>query len=88
MVARGKMQPVVMRMLTVMLVASLMLAVVSLAWPATVKAWWYYKVDCRTTCRNCAFCEYCKVYRCHDGSGNCYYIGNRDSCKAVFMCCF
>lgn len=61
MAKRGKMQRVVMSILATMFVASLVLAVVSLVWPAPVSAEYYetcFDWHCYSQyCDGCMFCE-------------------------------
>jgi len=86
MTARGKMQPVVMRALTVMLVASFMLTVVSLAWPelASAEHYCYWQdggrtnVHCGGRCGAWAWYYGCwdkvKIKTCCDAY-HCWYAG-------------
>ena len=82
MTKNGKMQQVVMRVLAVMIVASFVLATLSVV----ALAWWYE--ECRFDNQYVSDCQYfacgwTKYFRdeyhtwmCHDGSGHCYDTGN------------
>ncbi len=93
MTKNGKMQKVMMRVLMMMLVASFVLASLSVA----AQAYWYE--ECRfhhqyTLCQYFA-CGYTKYVRaeyhtwmCHDGSGYCYDTGSvcQDSFVGMSTC--
>lgn len=62
MAKNGKMQQMVMRVLAVMMMASLVLAVVSFAWPASVHAEHYCYEECISDDTKCETC--CDAYHC------------------------
>jgi hypothetical protein len=82
MTLNGKMQKVMMRVLAVMLLASFLLAALSVV----ARAWWYE--ECRShhtyvdACQPfaCGWTKYWRreyhTWKCHDGSGYCYDTGS------------